>query len=154
MATVKGKSGFQKEQLNNLIRNLNKYPELDKQIQKTLFRGAIRVHTQIIESITGPASGRIVTRYDPKRTIQISAPGDPPKTDQGDLGRGITMPVYENGYIVIKSTAPYSLALEYGYEPNNLEPRPFMRPALKSKVPGIRNALRKQLNKFLQQFEG
>ena len=61
-----------------------------------------------------------------------SAPNQPPATDTGFLVSQITMDVdvKANGSVVgqIISAAPYSKHLEFGTV--NMEPRPFMHPAL------------------------
>jgi len=73
------------------------------------------------------------TRYNPKRTVTVSAEGKAPNSDLGDLIKGIVHDVKKTkrGLVIgtIRSKAPYSFDLEYGTE--KMAKRPFMRPALK-----------------------
>ena len=67
-----------------------------------------------------------------------SSPGNPPAVRIGDLDRSMVVEQgrgrsgrFENSY-VIKFTDPATGALEFGYAPNNLAARPFIRPALEA----------------------
>ena len=73
-------------------------------------------------------SGGQTTRYDPKRTINVSKAGDPPASDSGYLASQIVVKIDGNklGADII-SNADYSEALEYGTI--KMGARPFMQPA-------------------------
>ena len=73
-------------------------------------------------------SGGQTTRYDPKRTINVSKAGDPPASDSGFLASQIVVKIDGNklGADII-SNADYSEALEYGTI--KMGARPFMQPA-------------------------
>ena len=73
-------------------------------------------------------SGGQTTRYDPKRTINVSKAGDPPASDSGFLASQIVVKIDGNklGADII-SNADYSEALEYGTF--KMAARPFMQPA-------------------------
>lgn len=79
-------------------------------------------------------------------THKASAPGEPPKTDTGELAGGIVFNIKTGGrYAIVgevQSTAPHSGFMEFGTDPftttlsngrqmrnNGIKPRPFMRPA-------------------------
>tara|TARA_R110000744_G_scaffold97993_2_gene189289 strand:+ start:2315 stop:2758 length:444 start_codon:yes stop_codon:yes gene_type:complete len=73
-------------------------------------------------------SGGQTTRYNPKRTINVSKAGDPPASDSGYLASQIVVKIDGNqlGADII-SNADYSEALEYGTI--KMGARPFMQPA-------------------------
>lgn len=82
------------------------------------------------------AKGKIVTR----KRHQSSAPGESHADLSGNLRRSLSWKVYgatgsDFGYGVSVTAAnaapPYSEAIEYGYEPRNLKPRPTLRNELK-----------------------
>ncbi len=69
-------------------------------------------------------------------TSSPSAPGQPPAVRDGDLRGSIrveqsrnTRGQFTSGFSVVVE-AEYGAALEFGYSPNNLKPRPFVRPAV------------------------
>lgn len=64
-----------------------------------------------------------------------SAPGEAPAFQNGELYKSLgfrTLSKRVDGSRVVEifSDAPYAGALELGYGPRNLEPRPFLRPSL------------------------
>ena len=100
---------------------------VDKVIKET----TIEVHKTAVESISKKGSGKTRELYLPKRTHTASAPNNPPATDTGNLKQNIRWESKAGemtGRVI--SGARYSAALEFGYQANNLEKRPFMRPAL------------------------
>jgi HK97 gp10 family phage protein len=62
-----------------------------------------------------------------------SSPGEPPAVDTGDLKKSVHHEVIQRGDEVVGfvgSDLPYALPLETGTK--NMEPRPFLRPALRN----------------------
>lgn len=70
---------------------------------------------------------------------RASAPGEPPAIRTGVLRNSffVTVEKAENGYqAVVRTTVTYANDLEYGTE--RIDPRPFLDPALKASLGGIR----------------
>ena len=92
-------------------------------------RGGMKVQSEAVMLVQrGPASGLVYTRGKIKH--QASAPGEAPMSDTGNLASNIVLDFIREGhaqYVVVRSRAPYSKALEYGTK--NMEPRPFLGPA-------------------------
>ena len=85
-------------------------------------------NTAVVSIIQNSRAGGQVTRYNPKRTINISKAGDPPAADTGYLSSQIVVKIDGNGLGAdIISNADYSEALEYGTL--KMPARPFMQPA-------------------------
>ena len=115
--------------------------------QKACFKAANLVKNEAQKSILqGAKTGPTVTRYNPKRTIAISAPGEPPASDTGFLANNITSEVRtEQGnrvFGVVRSTAPYSAFLEFGT--TKMAARPFLQPALNKSANKIKRIFEKE----------
>jgi HK97 gp10 family phage protein len=112
-------------------RRLQKKLDTNK-VKEYVSRGTLMVENTAKKSIQAGGTGIESKKYNPTRTHRASAPNNPPATDTGFLVSQITMnvDVKPNGTVVgqIISAAPYSKALEFGT--TNMQPRPFMQPAL------------------------
>lgn len=88
--------------------------------------------------------GTVGGKYQRKKMITHSPPGSPPFVQTGTLRNSIDMAVKSDLFGVrgflgvrkgvaggdIKSKPGYARALELGYPPRNLKPRPYLRPAI------------------------
>ena len=117
-----------------------------KNAQRACFKSANLVKNEAIKSISqGSPSGPVVTRYNPKRSLRISAAGEPPVTDTGFLVSNITTEVQTEGRRVtgiVRSQAPYSAFLEFGTQ--HMPARPFMQPALDKSANKIKRIFLKE----------
>jgi HK97 gp10 family phage protein len=112
-------------------------------VRRGAFRGVVAGTELVISEATrmitsGPKTGRIYRRRGVSH--QASAPGEAPASDTGRLvqsGRAEYDQPNLTGYATWSTRyAPY---LEYGTE--NMEPRPFARPALNNMRDAIRDAI-------------
>jgi len=120
------------------ISNLKEFNEkLNKKLQNNKVLSLVKLATIMVEktaqeSIKAGGTGKLYQKYNPRVEHRASAPGQPPATDSGFLGQNITINVKTktDGTVIgqIVSAAPYSKALEFGTV--NMQPRPFMQPAL------------------------
>ena len=119
-------------QVKNLNVALKKFDTLKKDLE-TPFReviagGAQLIRGQAIRSIqTGPKSGRIYEKYNPRRTHRASAPGQAPASDTGNLVSQIRVREENKDLIKVESNALYSSFLEFGT--SKMLARPFLFPA-------------------------
>lgn len=117
-----------------LIAALKKYGaaaavEVEKAIKKT----AINIHSDAVKSVSRAGSGRLYKRGPGRNlsaTHRASKPGDPPAKDTGRLKSSLVFKMYGNSALVGSSITdkPYPMWLEFGTQ--NMEPRPFLGPAL------------------------
>lgn len=128
-------------------------PNLDKLIKKKermiqtegLGQAAIMVQNTAVKMINkGPASGRPRPKKGRTKASRSSAPGEAPMADTGTLARGVVTDNKDGEWFVV-STAEYSKALEFGTR--NMEPRPFLRPALQKNRKLIVRLLANQIRK-------
>lgn len=108
---------------------------LEEGIMRAIVRGTESVKTEAINMVqSGPKTGRVYRRRGIEH--QASAPGQAPASDTGHLVQSIHTEYNRKnleGYVVV--TADYARALEFGTE--NIEPRPFLRPAVSKKAKAI-----------------
>jgi hypothetical protein len=123
-----------KVRVRNISSLQSKIKRLTWDIQAAAIKG-LRSLAEPIKSDTqstirgGSRSGKIVTRYNPKRRHQASAPGEVPANDLGLLASSINAEVDPRQFnLEISAAAAYAKDLELGNR--NMLPRPFMVPAL------------------------
>ena len=103
----------------------------EKHLKRLVLRTTTLVENTAKKSIMKGGTGRIYQKYNPRREHTASKVGEPPASDTGFLVGNITLDVKEQGTSVIGqviASAPYAKALEFGT--TQMEPRPFMQPAL------------------------
>lgn len=94
---------------------------IEQAMGEVVFVGAGLIQTAARLSITkGAVSG--------KKHAPSVAP-NPPLNDTGQLATEIITEKTGPLTAEVSSNAPYALAQEFGYAPNNLPERPYMRPA-------------------------
>lgn len=117
-----------------LMRNLKRLGDAGRREGSRAVRAtAEKVRSDAIKSIQrGPATGRVYERSGGQNLSarhQASAPGEAPMTDTGNLA-GSGKASHEGLFSDVIFTAPYAIDLEYGTF--NMEPRPFLIPALEA----------------------
>ena len=101
----------------------------EKNVERVINSIANNIRNIAVTSILqNSRAGGQTTRYDPKRTINVSKAGDAPASDSGFLASQIVVKIDGNqlGADII-SNADYSEALEFGTL--TMGARPFMQPA-------------------------
>lgn len=103
-----------------------------------------------------PRGGNTYEKYNPRRTHKASAAGEAPATDLGFLVRSITTEVDEQSLTVYvlsaHAIAPYAKVLEYGSMAGGIQPRPFLRPALRKKEKEVTRIVRQAMRKALAEY--
>lgn len=115
----------------DLIANIRKYgAQADEALKMIVMATAQNVRTHAIKAIQrGPKTGKEYKKYAPKRTHRASAPGQAPATDTGRLASSIVSDI--TGLTAeVSADVQYAAPLEFGTV--NMEPRPFLEPALES----------------------
>ena len=116
--------GFKK--VMSSLKNLEQ--DLEKPFREVIVGGAQLIRGEAIKSIqSGPKSGRIYEKYNPRRTHKASAPGQAPASDTGNLVRNIVVKQENPDLVKVESNATYSSFLEFGT--SKMLARPFLFPA-------------------------
>lgn len=106
------------------------------------------VHSKITKSISRDQPIKSVGKNRRKVGLNPSKPGRPPKVLHGTLRESLDyrVDVRKNGVdVYIGANTPYARALELGYKPRNLAPRPFLRPGLTKNRKGIIKRMTKKM---------
>jgi HK97 gp10 family phage protein len=125
-----------------LLANLRKFgAAADKYVADVVNGTAQNIRTTAIRSIQrGSKSGVVYQKYAPNRTHQASAPGQAPASDTGRLANSITADI-EGKRATVTAGTEYAAPLEFGTR--DIEPRPFMVPAMEQERPKFNARLQK-----------
>jgi|TARA_Y100001973_G_C5117130_1_gene290766 HK97 gp10 family phage protein len=139
--------GLKKAQ--DALKNLEK--DLEQPFREVILGGAQLIRGEAIKSIqTGPKSGRIYEKYNPRRTHQASAPGQAPASDTGNLVSQIIVRPKNPDEVAVESNALYSSFLEFGT--SKMLARPFLFPATERSRPKIVKAVFNRVVKEIQRL--
>ena len=129
-------TGLKKAQ--DALKKLEK--DLEQPFREIILGSAQLIRGEAIKSIqTGPKSGRIYEKYNPRRTHKSSAPGQAPASDTGNLVSQIRVRQKNPDEVVVESNALYSSFLEFGT--SKMLARPFLFPATERSRPKIVQAV-------------
>jgi HK97 gp10 family phage protein len=125
-----------------LLANLRKFgAAADKYVADVVNGTAQNIRTTAIKSIQrGPKSGIVYDKTNPNRTHRASAPGQAPASDTGRLANSITAEISGKAATITAGTE-YAAPLEFGTR--DIEPRPFMVPAMEQERPKFNARLQK-----------
>ena len=113
---------------------------LEQPFREVILGGAQLIRGEAIKSIqTGPKSGRVYQKYNPRRTHTASAPGQAPASDTGNLVSQIMVRQQTKDNVLVESNALYSSFLEFGT--SKMLARPFLFPATERSRPKIIQAV-------------
>lgn len=97
-----------------------------------LGKSVLLIHGEAVRGVATLSSGEVQTRYNPRREVTASKPGDPPNVDFGVFMKSIQFEVdlaSNTGYVGSNDKrAPW---FEFGTK--HMKPRPWLTPAIKAK---------------------
>ncbi len=112
----------------------NRLPQMQARVPVDVERGlralAQEGRNRVVLSLQERSPGTTRTRYSPRRTVVVAAPGETPNTDTGALVAGIATEARGQFQHAIISRAEYSQPLEFGTA--RMAARPFMTPMAES----------------------
>ena len=137
------------EEATKALKSLEK--DLEQPFREVIAGGAQLIRGEAIKSIqTGPKTGRIYEKYNPRRTHRASAPGQAPASDTGNLVSQIMVNQKSPDEILVESNATYSSFLEFGT--SKMLARPFLFPATERSRPKIAEAVFNRVVKEIQRL--
>lgn len=111
--------------------NYKKFTSFSKNMESVHLRAAQLAAIDIMNEsklmLAKNTDGEKQTRYNPKRSVFASKPGDPPNSDTGRLINSIRFRKDGNAYLV-GTNVPYGSYLEFGTQ--DMAPRPWLSVAL------------------------
>ena len=117
-------------------------------IHKSISRSVLKMHKTALKSLRPPKSGFTYKRGG--RIHTASAPGEPPATDTGQLAASI-VPIFPKGRDLegaVAARAVYAKWLEFGTE--DMEPRPFLGPAIEEHRQEMLDDVRREIRKAVR----
>lgn len=108
-----------------------------------------QLHETAVRLVSDTSDGTPQLRYNPKRTVNASAPGDPPNSDTGRLRQSINFAFSSDGATgMVGSNLKYAAYLEFGTE--DMAPRPWLSTALELVSKNIDATFEKWMAKAVQ----
>ncbi len=115
----------------------------------------LELRTEIIKGYQrGGKTGRVYEKYNPRRTHQASAPGEPPASDLSGLANSVTFDEVEGGGVEVFTLVEYGSWLEFGTEVGGEEriaARPLWVPETETMRPKYNKRLRDVLVKLTRE---
>lgn len=115
--------------------------ETNDALLKGVAEATLALHAQAVRGVAEQSAGEQQVRYNPKRTVVASKPGQPPNIDMGVFIRSIQFEldaVKMAGYVGSNDKrAPW---FEFGTK--NMKPRPWLSRALKKAGPVMQQIFR------------
>lgn len=109
----------------------------------------LRLHEEAVKIVSENEGGRDAVRYNPKRNVTVSKPGDPPHTDTGRLRQSIKFN-YSEGVGQVGSNLKYAAWLEFGTE--GMSPRPWLSVAVERVSKEIPKIFESWFNKAMKEI--
>lgn len=113
---------------------------------KAVQESTLAIHREALKLIQENSDGRPEIRYGPKRTVNVSNPGDPPNTDTGRLVQSIKFDITDDTGLV-GSNLKYAAWLEFGTE--TMAPRPWLSTAVENTSKLVGKIFEKWMKKSL-----
>jgi hypothetical protein len=117
---------------------------LKDRLERRMFIAMVELEGRVKRLIS---TGQPVRRTKSGRLIGLdpSRPFEPPHVLTGRLRQSIKGDVTRAGDFIVGrvgSNVEYARALEFGYAPRNLDPRPYLRPSFRDSIKRIASILR------------
>jgi HK97 gp10 family phage protein len=140
---MKMKATFKPKQGRQIVQALKRAEkECNSKLFQAITEATLEVHAEAVKGVMKRSAGEKQTRYNPKRDVIASKPGDPPNVDMGLFVRSIQFevdPTEMKGYV--GSNDVRASWFEFGTK--NMEARPWLGPALQKAKKRIKEIMRK-----------
>lgn len=129
-----------------LVKKLNEAPSvLEDALRKANIKATLKVHEAAVKMIQDNSDGVTAIRSNPKRTVNVSNPGDPPNTDTGRLVQSIKFEFEDDGRKGrVGTNLKYGAWLEFGTK--DMSARPWLSTALSMASKSIASEINKGIN--------
>lgn len=112
-------------------------------------RSVLLIHEYAIKIIQDNADGTPAIRYDPKRVVNVSKPGDPPNSDTGTLVKSIKFDIQKAGLVGrVGSNLRYAAHLEFGTQ--DMAPRPWLSEAVDQTAKEVGDIFNEETSKAIK----
>lgn len=115
-----------------ILKNLNGFKNFSKSIERAMEQAngmaANEIRNEAVQLLAENGDGPIQIRYNPKRKVHVSQPGNPPNSDTGRLMQSVKYEKDGQAYLV-GTNVRYGAYLEFGTK--DIAPRPWLSVAVK-----------------------
>lgn len=120
----------------------------DRAANQATIESTLLIHETAVKSLQSNSDGDAQTRYNPKREVHASKPGETPNTDTGRLAQSIQFEFEEKTGKktgIVGTNLKYGAYLEFGTE--DMEPRPWLAPAVSAAAKEVGEIFEKTLSR-------
>lgn len=118
---------------------------------RAVVAATLRIHELAVKMIQDVGDGTPTWRYNPKRVVNVSNPGDPPNSDTGRLVQSIKFEFGdEREWGAVGSNLKYAAWLEFGTE--TMEARPWLSAAVAEASKEVADIFKKEMDKAMQKI--
>ena len=116
----------------SLLKKLSKMAAvMEEKRNKAVQESTLALHAEAVKIVSENAGGDVEIRYNPKRTVTVSKPGEPPHTDTGRLRQSIKFDFKDKGATGrVGSNYKVAAWLEFGTE--HIGARPWLSVAVEN----------------------
>lgn len=133
---------------------LSKFTSFTKNLDKIMSQAngmaALEIRNTAVELVAENGDGPKQIRYNPKRTVNVSNPGEPPNSDTGRLMQSIKVEKDGLAYLV-GTNLKYGAWLEFGTK--DMAPRPWLSVAVRKTAKLITEFREVALKNFIKEFK-
>lgn len=116
---------------------------------KAVQLSTLLLHEYAVKSIQAVGDGQSAIRYNPKRVVNVSKPGDPPNSDTGRLVQSIKLDFQKKGLVGrVGSNLKYAAYLEFGT--STMAPRPWLSEAVDQTSKEVADIFAEQVNESIK----
>lgn len=140
-----------KGSIKGIDKALKQAQKLSKEFEKNrsfaVKESTLALHRQAVLTVSENANGDSAVRYNPKRNVTVSKPGNPPHTDKGRLRQSIKFEVSDD-IGRVGSNLKYAAWLEFGTE--DMAPRPWLSVAVTKVTKEVLKIFEKWMSKSVK----
>lgn len=122
----------------------------EKNRNNAVKESTLRLHEEAVRIVSENAGGSPAIRYNPKRAVTVSKPGEAPHTDTGRLRQSIKFN-YKDGVGQVGSNLKYAAWLEFGTE--DMLPRPWLSTAVRETAKDVANIFQKWFQTAIEEIK-
>jgi len=120
---------------------------------KAVQESILEIHREALKLIQDNSDGIPAIRYGPKRTVNVSRPGDPPNTDTGRLVKSVKFEFADDGAVgFVGSNYKVAAWLEFGTE--DMAARPWLSTAVEKTAKKVDQIFSKWMRKAYEKAVG
>lgn len=140
------------KKVDKLFQKIDKFSiDCGKQLIQATQLSTLLIHENAVKGLQETSGGDTAIRYNPKRNVTVSKPGDAPNTDTGRAVQSIKWEFIQRGETYVGRVGTnlrYLRDLEFGTK--NIAPRPWLTLAVEKSIKGINKIFKDAMTKSVK----